>query len=917
MDNIQRNKNQQDSQKQTQYGQALRRRPQSNTVRRKISQDLPQNFKNAEDLRASNDFQTLRQDIYAQGSQQNQTPLKININYNKLFQKESDQQNVQKIRVGSAKQAFSRKQMFQDNQQFQNQEKQEQGQISSSRPNIFQQNSLGDLKQLRMNFLQKNEEQHNKNINGIQHQQFLNKYLTPQNFRKKNNLIQQHFQIEEKIHEDSQNYDLSPEKNNFFGHNNLQKYNFNAEQQDEFPKRILKQDVQKLKVELERYQRLAQSVKEISIVTYLRKSINQLERAQKNEQEYLNIIKKQSSQYLKQEMDMVYQQNSSLKQEVNNQNIKIQDLQYEVSDLLEYRQLHEESKIKNEDLQNQLKEKQAEIENQKQQIEEKDELIQKSNSQIQEKAEQLQNQISKIQEAERRQEELKIELEQQKQKQESQINQLNLDKSELTKYKELYEKSQQSLIQLQKEKDVELEKYKKQNQELQKSLEASQLKQTESQVQHIQKIFSEIKNIQIQGGSQDSQVKEVLQQLNPQTKVQDNLVQFTKAYQIVQQNQPTDTQKKDFQVKNDEIVQKYLQGLQKIQQINDSQKDTNKGDQDSLKCLIVLQNMFKQDGISTFITDTPIQTLEQDQNYKIQQSFLQVGLHNQAQYFSIQMDKQSTLYQNLIQSKTKQNINEFLQKLKQDIGQKVNSQDPQQDITFINVDLDKLLKIDFQIKSQQFNSQELKKKITFSDIGLSVSEKSLLEFAKLSVSMFDSQYNMEWPESQKGKYDVRGQLKFFDKINPVDHIYHYPAGYKGYALNINRYGEDKSWISSKGDDKTWIVLFHGTNENAISGIMKENLAPGYRNLHGGGKCRITDTIIKSGPNQNVYLTDDMSVAEHFASASSTYEGKKYYIIFQCRVNPNGVKSPVKEPRYYTVEDNMNIRPYRILLREYQ
>ncbi|EAR98400.1 hypothetical protein TTHERM_00289280 (macronuclear) [Tetrahymena thermophila SB210] len=890
------------------HKQALIKRPSSYKIRRKFSQDQAQALRYAEESQAND-----KQDIFPQ-STRNQTPFKINLNNNKLFQKDFDQQNPKNIRISSAsaKQIMSRKQIYKE--QIQNQEKQEQGQ-QSSRPNIFQLNEQEDLKQLRMNFLLKSQELQNQNQNGIKHQQFNNKISTPQNFRKKTNLIQQHFQKEEIVNESSQYYDLSPEKDNFFEINNEQIHNQLGAQQDQLPKKILKSDVQKLKVELERYQRLAQTVKEISMVSYLRKSINQLERAQKNEQEYLNIIQKQSNQYMRQEVDMVKQKNISLRREINNQSIRINELQSQVSNLLEYKELHEEEQQKNSKLQNELQEKVTLIENQTQQILEKSKIIEQSTIQIKEKDESIQNQMLEIQQKEKKFEELKIQLEQQKEKQENQINQLNQDKNELTKYKDLYEQSQQSLIQIQKEKGDEVEKYKKLNQELQKSLEASQLKQTEAQIQNIQKIFKDIINTQVKGGNGDQQVKEVLQQLNPQTKVKDNAVQFTKAYQVVSQSQPSDQQKKDLQVKNDDIVQNYLQGMQKIQQGNATQNEVNKDDKDSLKCLMILQNMFKQDGISTFITDTPIQTLEKDKNYQVQQSFLQVGLHNQAKYFTIKIDKQSTLYQNLIQSKTKQNINEFLQKFKEDIGQKVNSQNPQQDITIINVDFDKLLQIDFQVNSQQFSSQELRKKITFSDLGLSVSEKSLLEFAKLSVNMFDSQYNMEWPESYKGKHDVRGQLKFFDKINPVDHMYHYPAGYKGYALNINRYGEDRSWISSNADANTWIVLFHGTNENALSGIMKENLVPGYRNLHGGDKCRITNTIIKKGPKENVYLTDDMSIAEHFAGVSSSYEGKKYYIVFQCRVNPNGVKSPVNEPRYYTVEDNQNIRPYRIILKE--
>ncbi|KAL4484296.1 hypothetical protein ABPG72_006407 [Tetrahymena utriculariae] len=183
--------------------------------------------------------------------------------------------------------------------------------------------------------------------------------------------------------------------------------------------------------------------------------------------------------------------------------------------------------------------------------------------------------------------------------------------------------------------------------------------------------------------------------------------------------------------------------------------------------------------------------------------------------------------------------------------------------------------------------------------------------------MFNPQFNMECGDSFRCKYEVRGQLKFYNQQNPIDHIYHFPVGYKGFALNIERYGQDKSWISQNADSKTWIVLFHGTQEKTIEGIMKHNLAPRLRNVFGGTMCRITNTKIKEGQNANFYQTDEKAVAECYAKVTSTYDGKSFHIIFQSRVDPQGVKSPIQENRYYTVEDNQNIRPFRILLKEIQ
>ena len=51
--------------------------------------------------------------------------------------------------------------------------------------------------------------------------------------------------------------------------------------------------------------------------------------------------------------------------------------------------------------------------------------------------------------------------------------------------------------------------------------------------------------------------------------------------------------------------------------------------------------------------------------------------------------------------------------------------------------------------------------------------------------------------------------------------------------------ENRDWICDDSDDKTWVVLYHGTDTKGVEGISKEYIKPGLRNLYGGEKCRLS------------------------------------------------------------------------------
>ncbi|KAL4455862.1 hypothetical protein ABPG74_003272 [Tetrahymena malaccensis] len=713
--------------------------------------------------------------------------------------------------------------------------------------------------------------------------------------------------------------------------------------------------------------------------SYHQKQIRELEEQIKNQEErvknYLQIKREyentlETNQKLLNELDIkklevlnkehdnlqiekkLLDQKTMLDQQINNQNKQIIELTNKNEQLNEYQSKYEESFNLGQQLKETLQKKENEIKQQKNQIEvlqsdfssfkkeKTDELNNKKKelNEIQSKYEeslslgsqlkqtlsereneiqQQNNQFGKLesdflnfkQNSENEQTKLnqeKTNLNDQLNNQKKQIDELIAKNIEFIQYKPKYEESQNQNQQLKsalQEKEREILEQKNQNAQLLSDLENLKLifKQ-----QNVKRIFEQIFAECNQNGDLNQQAQKILEQLNPQIEITKNLVEFTKSFIVIEQNQPSEQEKTNLKVKNDEMVQQFQQ--QKVQQSKQAQFNP-------MMCLLVLQNMYLQEKITTFITDQPIKSLEEDKSYQIQQQYLQVGLHNQTFYFSATINNQSSLYKILMDVQAKQDLNKFISYFKDQVGKAVNSSNPQQDVNIVSVSYNDMPQIDFKVYSKQLDRYEIKKKMTFEDIGLSISEKNLLQNSKLSVDMFSPQFNQEWGENFRDQHTIRGQLQFYNQTQPVDHQYYFPVGYKGYALNVDRYGDDLSWISMNADSKTWIVLFHGTQEKAIEGIVKDKLAPGIRNLYGGSMCRITNTKIKEGGYANVYLTNDSSIAEQYAKVSSMYDGKQFLILFQCRVNPQGVKSPKAEENFYTVEDNLNIRPYRILLKE--
>ena len=130
-----------------------------------------------------------------------------------------------------------------------------------------------------------------------------------------------------------------------------------------------------------------------------------------------------------------------------------------------------------------------------------------------------------------------------------------------------------------------------------------------------------------------------------------------------------------------------------------------------------------------------------------------------------------------------------------------------------------------------------------------------------------------------------------------------PIGWEGFGLNINKYGEDKTWIGNTNAPGEWPVAYHGVGHNNVirnsGSIIKNNLKPGRRQAY------------SNEVGTGVYVTPSIKVAELYADGD--YE---YLVVFMCRVNPASIREVKTVKEYWVVDGNSQcIRPYRILIKK--
>ena len=170
----------------------------------------------------------------------------------------------------------------------------------------------------------------------------------------------------------------------------------------------------------------------------------------------------------------------------------------------------------------------------------------------------------------------------------------------------------------------------------------------------------------------------------------------------------------------------------------------------------------------------------------------------------------------------------------------------------------------------------------------------------IDSSLLDPYYDYDFTDIKDGdeKFE-RGRKRYYR-----------PCGWQRYALKVKgnpKYGDDK-WLGQEGHrlestDGEWPVSYHGTQKECSDSITRQGflLSFGRRHLHGRG----------------IYSTPSIDVAMKYSSPFD-HEGKKYRVVFQNRICPDGMKViPAKDTLAggeYWIQENENlIRPYGIYL----
>ncbi|KAL4480259.1 hypothetical protein ABPG74_020775 [Tetrahymena malaccensis] len=333
--------------------------------------------------------------------------------------------------------------------------------------------------------------------------------------------------------------------------------------------------------------------------------------------------------------------------------------------------------------------------------------------------------------------------------------------------------------------------------------------------------------------------------------------------------------------------------------------------------LVAMKQYYEQQGIELFVSD---QKVEQDVTQQYKQSMLQIGQSQNSSYMKLKIQDDEKV--NFNHSVLTDEKDKFVKELKENLAQAHGCQ-PQDIVIFAltkgSINIEYKLKDDvaFTANNQNQAMEFLKNQGKYT--GAELKLHSLLEHATLTPQNCDSRFNCEWP---KQKIAYRGFIKFHHDNQYQKQRYHLAVGWKGFGLNISKY-KDTDWIGNYGnrkdydDKKQWVVLYHGTSIHGVEGISKEGFKSGFHHKFKGATCRITGKVINES-SKCVYLTDNADIAGSY-STPIILGDKAYRMVFQCRVNPEKIKSPVEKPEYFIVEENdkpqLSIRPYRILLKK--
>mmetsp|Transcript_76747 Transcript_76747/g.212021 ORF Transcript_76747/g.212021 Transcript_76747/m.212021 type:complete len:477 (-) Transcript_76747:103-1533(-) len=166
-------------------------------------------------------------------------------------------------------------------------------------------------------------------------------------------------------------------------------------------------------------------------------------------------------------------------------------------------------------------------------------------------------------------------------------------------------------------------------------------------------------------------------------------------------------------------------------------------------------------------------------------------------------------------------------------------------------------------------------------------------------NFFDSRYDYRFYSADEKGFERGGRA------------YSRPVGWERKALCVLNKFPDTDWLGvgkrkrqTESAEGEWPVSYHGTGWHNGLSIAQEGyrLSKAVRQVHGKG----------------IYSTPDLEVAARYA-ATFEYEGKRYQVVMQNRVNPANLKVVDKSTtgvgEYWIVPSEDDIRPYSLLVME--
>ncbi|EAR88567.2 hypothetical protein TTHERM_00185410 (macronuclear) [Tetrahymena thermophila SB210] len=416
-------------------------------------------------------------------------------------------------------------------------------------------------------------------------------------------------------------------------------------------------------------------------------------------------------------------------------------------------------------------------------------------------------------------------------------------------------------------------------------------------------------------------IEQKVQSINPHLKniVKEDL-RFSCNYTLTQNvvNQKPEVVQQ-LEQESDQFMKNVAQKISNIQKTNQPLNKLNSSDQKDIVKAALFQH-FRQQGCKVQITNKS--NNDQTHTNSYQSQLVLTGQTDKLKYIQVGIDDKQYTYQKIVsQPATKKEvILKFVRATSNQYGV------CEKNVTVLDIQRGFKNSVNFITSvegleiDQQFKNEIDKYQTEFPKAQISSMVKSLIDNYQISDQYFDERFNMTWSPYHSNMVDYRGSLPRKGQ-GLVPQRYYFPVGFQGYGLNVQKWlKEDQSWFGKDSDKNVWIVLYHATDEKGFKGIAQSYIMPGHRNLYGGSICRLTNQIIQKGAGANSYFSDRASGPNSSQGFGGNINlgNKQYILIFQCRVNPIHVRSPIYKQSYYTIEKEyaqQSVRPYRILLKE--